>query len=128
MGDVSTTLEFLADLPLYSKEKPFHVIPPASTAATYTMKQLGNIVLDNGKVTVHDIREQEEEFKLERNGFEIVDNCARNLSFNSTECLRRYGAEIDEFLRKETGADYVSCFSVKVSLPRHLSNYSSTTS
>lgn len=71
MPDITTSVRYLAKLPLYEKEKPFSLLPSAN------LHSEENFVATNLEFEVHDgilvrdLREHLDQFTLEKSGFEI---------------------------------------------------------
>jgi hypothetical protein len=124
MGSVTTTLEFLADLPIYKTEQPFQVIPSPDWPEIEPTS-LSNIKLHQGSVIIHDLRDQDEQFTLDTAGFEFTHNEPQSLDFSSTEALEQYNRNTEDFMKEHFGAVFVRCFARAVSIairPMFLSN------
>jgi hypothetical protein len=114
MGSVSTALEFLADLPIYKTEQPYQVIPSPDWPEI-DRNSLSNIKLQQDSVTIHDLRDQSEQFTLDTAGFEYMRKQPRSLDFSSAEALELYNRETEDFLKTHFGAVFVRCFARVVS-------------
>jgi hypothetical protein len=66
---------------------------------------------DPEEVAIHDIRGHESEFTLDKNGFQIVRSPTKGTDFEDEERVKtEYYAEVEELLKKVTGAHKVVIF------------------
>jgi hypothetical protein len=63
MPDIEASLIFLEDLPLYAKEKPYHMVL-AADETPLNSEELSNIEHAIRPVLIHDIRECDSHFSL----------------------------------------------------------------
>ncbi|KAH8704215.1 hypothetical protein BGW36DRAFT_458326 [Talaromyces proteolyticus] len=107
MPSVQTTLEFLAKLPLYQTKKPFCRVPKEDENET-NPEGLSNIQWHNGDVTIKDLRDITDTFKLDVCGFQVVGQpfAVSQLDENA---IAQYQKDTEAFLKEFLKADYVVC-------------------
>jgi hypothetical protein len=113
MPSVRGTIQFLADHPLYTVEKPYRVLLPEQVKPD----GLKTHNLEYGRksdVLIHDIREAEIPFTLGENGFQVVESTTRFTRITSQEDLEEYKGETEAFLQKFFGAEAVHCWDALV--------------
>lgn len=101
--DVQTTLNYYAPI---GAEEPYQYVlePPAGKAPN-------NIGVDPKQVTVHDARGRENEFGLDKSGFQFVHWPSVENEFDNEERIKaQYYPEIEEILKKVAGAKRVFIF------------------
>ncbi|KAI0771220.1 hypothetical protein BD413DRAFT_476455 [Trametes elegans] len=108
--DVPTTLNYYApigeDLPYQYVEQPPEGTPPT------------NIGLDPHPVLVHDARGHEEDFSLDKNGFQYVKWPSVEKEFDDDERIKeKYYPEVEEILKKVAGAKRVHIFDHTIRRP-----------
>jgi hypothetical protein len=101
--DVHTTLNYFST---EGNEEPYNYVesPPEGTLQT-------NIKEDVRPVLVHDIRGQENKVGLDKTGFQFVSHVSEEKEFSDEEAIKtKYYKEVEELLKKETGAKRVFIF------------------
>jgi hypothetical protein len=99
MPDVQSTLEFLANIPLYQQEKPYFVLPLAGSTIDPDKDPVTNIKLVPEELTIYDIRQQGQEFSIGTNGFQIIKHRTQALPVNNIESLKSYKTETEDMLK-----------------------------
>ncbi|KZP33467.1 hypothetical protein FIBSPDRAFT_307921 [Athelia psychrophila] len=101
--DVHTSLNYLSSDTVGS---PYNYVeqPPAGVPRT-------NIVEDPHKVVVHNARGKEDTLGLDKTGFQYVKHISEEKEFVDEEKIKsRYYKEVEELLKKETGAKRIFIF------------------
>lgn len=101
--DVHTTLNYFTS---DSAEAPYNYVesPPPGIPRT-------NIKEDPHPAVIHDIRGQEETVGLDKTGFQFVRHISEEKDFLDDEVIKaRYYKEVEELLKKETGAKRIFIF------------------
>ncbi|KAL4243311.1 asaB hydroxylase/desaturase family protein [Abortiporus biennis] len=101
--DVPTTLHYFAPI---GEESPYQWIhdPPAGIPAT-------NVGAEPYPATIHDARGHESELTLDTTGFQFVKSESTEKDFTDEERIKNvYYKEVEELLKKETGAKRVLIF------------------
>ncbi|KAI0373735.1 hypothetical protein BV20DRAFT_937342 [Pilatotrama ljubarskyi] len=101
--DVPTTLNYYAPI---GEEAPYQYVqePPEGKPPT-------NIGSDPHPVLVHDARGHEDEFSLDKNGFQYVKWPSVEKEFDDEERIKeKYYPEVEEILKKVAGAKRVYIF------------------
>jgi hypothetical protein len=101
------THNVVADLNFFGKitddQKPHNYM--------YAHEPTRNYGDDHHKVAIHDIRGHENEYNLDKNGFQIVKSETSEKEFKDDEQIKtRYYKEVEELLKKVTGAHKVVIF------------------
>lgn len=103
--DVPTTLNYFAST--LNGEPPYNFTyspPPEGLPQS-------NIAVEAINTVVHDIRGKEDTASLDITGFEFVQHSSEEKEFVNEEAIRtRYYKEVEELLKKHTGAKRVSIF------------------
>ena len=113
MPDLVTSIEQLADLDLYKKEKPYCVLVSSED-------YLDGVPTDNLKferhenILVRDIRDHMHKYLLETSGFTVVTHESRVSDFKSLSGLQRYQEETQDVLLDWFQAERVVTWDVKV--------------
>ncbi|KAI1130214.1 hypothetical protein F5Y10DRAFT_276210 [Nemania abortiva] len=117
MPDVTSKLDFLADLDLYKTERPFVFTPGQEFEEKLDTgeENLNTVQLEWADVLLKDIRGKEK-YSLGDNGFEVAKNETRNLSLDFLENSARedYARETEEFWTSYLNAEYTLCYNVKL--------------
>ncbi|MCJ1310491.1 hypothetical protein MMC25_004155 [Agyrium rufum] len=113
-------IQFIKNLPLYQSEKPFQLFIDIPTSAPDQRKT--NIEFSTHEVEIHDIRGQEEDFSLEKQGFQVgrlerwkefeerIDS-SKEASGKTVDIRESYLSALEELLRIEVeGVDRVAIF------------------
>ncbi|MCJ1351381.1 MAG: hypothetical protein MMC33_001365 [Icmadophila ericetorum] len=123
MPSVSGDLVFLADIPLYEYEKPYLVLlPPSKDAALDPSVPRQNLQWEKRTINITDIREQQEDFRIDRCGFQVLQHASKVSSLTrfqdvSREDLQAYKRETAVLLGEKLGAVHVICYDFKVIVP-----------
>ena len=116
MPDISASIEYLADLPIYKTEKPYGALLANGAEFFAKGKRLDNIFFEEHECIVTDVRDKPE-FTLERSGFEICEQVSNTLSdFQTTEEADIHRKEIAEFLKKKLDAVHVNTYDLRTRL------------
>ncbi|KAI0888148.1 uncharacterized protein GGS22DRAFT_155174 [Annulohypoxylon maeteangense] len=113
--NIETSIDFIADLPVYGEEKPFFLHPSASNDVNLDEIKTSNVEWDTKPVTVYSMRDRED-ISLEKNGFCYTKHdskCLPNLGMN-TEGLADYRKESENFLQSFLNAELVHCYDCKL--------------
>ena len=117
MNAVKTTLDFLADSPVYDTQKPFVVLRDIKHKGTHKNAQLTNIEWDVRPVLVNDLRLQSNDLTLESAGFRILDHVSSHLRLTDIPSMSKYQQETENTLTHLFEADFVLCYDCKVFSP-----------
>jgi hypothetical protein len=116
MPPVTTSLEFLANSPVYETDKPYIVFPLAGEVVTdEDSKRLSNIQFQSHPLTIEDAREGGP-FTLETSGFQIFPHETQSIHFSDLNSVRRYQNEMDAFLAELLKPEFVMSYDCKVCL------------
>jgi len=114
-GLIRSRLKYIKPPPLYAHEKPFICEFDVSKIAGARQT---NVELETREVLIRDIRGREDEFSVERNGFEILLHQSaislEHIGFKP-DIKEQYKREAEEVLRARFDAQSVSVFSLEVS-------------
>lgn len=96
--DVPTTLNFYVGDPSVEAEAHVGVPPPPGKRDT-------NVIEGPSPVIVHDARSREDEFSLDKSGFQFVKHVSTEREFTDDERIKNvYYKEVEELLKNVTGA------------------------
>ena len=123
MNAVKTTLDFLADSPVYDTQKPFVVLREINHRGRHRNAQLTNIEWDVRPVLVNDLRLQSNDFTLESAGFQILDHVSSHLRFTDIPSMSKYQQETESTLTQLFEADFVLCYDCKVFSQQQINIY-----
>jgi hypothetical protein len=101
--NVHTTLNYFK---VEGNEAPYNYVesPPEGTPRT-------NIKEDTWPAVIHDVRGREDTVGLDKTGFKFVRHVSSEKEFVDEEAIKtRYYQEVEELLKKETGAKRVLIF------------------
>jgi len=113
MPDISASIEYLADLPIYQTEKPYGALLANGTEFFAKGKRLDNIFFEEHECIVSDVRDKPE-FTLERCGFQICEQVSNTLSdFQTKEEADIHKKEIAESLKKKFDAVHVNTYDLR---------------
>lgn len=108
---------FLRKDPLYEREKPYLVLLPLGSVVDPSTP-LHNLVFDEKEISVLDIRDCKDSYRLEECGFEYrahVTNVKGILGQEPTLAdVAMYKAETEAFLEAMFDATKVSCYELRV--------------
>ncbi|KAI0104457.1 hypothetical protein F4814DRAFT_430833 [Daldinia grandis] len=123
---MQTTIDFIADIPLYGEEKPFFLHPSATAKIGLDAINTTNVEWENKPVTVHSMR-NDTNISLEKNGFCYIQHETQYVPSLGvdTGVVKKYRAENEELLRSFFKADFVHCYDYKMrkNAPMALENY-----
>lgn len=106
---VVANLPFIADLPLYSAEKPYTVIPLAGSSTP----SAGNVEITQRQVQVGDLRHLG--FTLGKNGVQVVNHESKYLDAWDHAAVKAYKKETEAVLREVIpDAEYVLTWDFRV--------------
>ncbi|CAI6099913.1 unnamed protein product [Clonostachys chloroleuca] len=103
---LTTTVSCLDRLDIYKRDKPFELRFPAPEG----FPQKNMVVSEYTDVKVHDVRGQENQLSLEKNGFFVMKlhQTLEPADFDSTETIRsKYLPQVAEMLKSRLGASRV---------------------
>lgn len=114
MPDITTSVRYLAKLPLYEKEKPFSLLPSANlhSEESFVATNLEFEVHDG--ILVRDIRDDVDQFALEKSGFEIKHHVPNITVLDTAEQMNDYQEEIKAWLKCLFKAEHVTCYEIRV--------------
>lgn len=112
--DVRGHIKFLADIPLYDKEKPFGVTLPADYEAPEGSR-LTNLAIDERLVNISDIRGSTRGFTLGTAGFTLLNNPTALGDFRQWSDIKKYQGETENLLQELLNAELVVCWDARVS-------------
>ncbi|KAI0139027.1 hypothetical protein F4776DRAFT_617774 [Hypoxylon sp. NC0597] len=113
--DIQTTIDFIADLPIYGEEKPFFLHPSASVDVDIDDIKTTNVEWDTQPVTVYSMRNKDN-ISLEKTGFCYVEHESKyipNLGVDA-DIITEYRKESEELLRSLFNAEFVHCYDCKI--------------
>ena len=108
LSDVKTSIYFMQRDKLFAEEKPYEFCYTAD--ASIPQSNIAREKQDD--VTIHDIRGQEQTFKLEPNGFTVLklDECSPYDDHSDPIKVTRYLRSLETLLKKHLGASHVEVF------------------
>jgi hypothetical protein len=112
---IQTTIDFLADLPLYEEEKPYYLHASAAADDRLDVVKITNIEWDTKPVTVHSMRDNPD-LDFEKNGFCYVKHeskCPPHPAMG-LDHVERYRQESEALLRDLFQPEFVLCYDYKV--------------
>ena len=108
-SSVVASLKFIEWQSLYEKEKPFQVflnLPPDATD-----KRTTNLVFEDIFVEVTNVRSSEDNFSLDRNGFEYLVFPTQVKDFDARQTVEEYYLpEVESMLRQNLGSTDIEIF------------------
>jgi hypothetical protein len=111
MPNVTSSVEYLQNLPLYEKEKLYWCLLTPHNGFDPDKHRLDNPEFEiHGDITITDIRAAEEDLCLGKCGFQVLSHEIRILSFESVEDVDVYKAETEELLKEQLGAVFVKTY------------------
>src|SRR5438034_10716671 len=103
MPDITADIDFLADLPLYQREKPYLALLPPSPDRDPDKKRLDNLEFEIRKgITIMDIRNTEG-FTIGECGFQVLTHESRHLAFSNVAYVDSYKRETEQLLQTTFG-------------------------
>ncbi|KAK4183192.1 hypothetical protein QBC35DRAFT_535907 [Podospora australis] len=118
MTEVSSTLEFLQNIDLCKTQRPYVFTPSQNDEKLLdtTEENLNTIRLAFEEVNLRDIRGYQDEFCLQKAGFEVVENKPLHDDLDTVtkeETRYAYAKDTEKFWMNHLNADYVFCYNVK---------------
>lgn len=110
-----SSIAFLSPMRLYEKEKPFFSNIPFFEIEGARQSNLRTL---HQPITLEDIRGKEDNYTLDRNGFQIVKEAAFGTSRDfedDTWVIEEYEPRVKETIKQATGAERVEIFDFTVS-------------
>jgi hypothetical protein len=114
MPALISSIDHLADIPLYKTEKPYFVMPSATDQIEEDFATSNLEFERHDNIHFSDVRGCEDEFNLETSGFQIIPHVAKNLVLDSVDQLEAYKTEIEVWLKELFGAEHIVCYETKV--------------
>ena len=119
MPDIQASLEFLANIPLYEKEKPYLALLPPHPGFDPDAERMDNLEWETRPdITITDIRDRFDGFTIDEYGFQVLHHSSKVTKLDELEELRAYREETESLLRDTLQASLVLCYDLKVSI-RH---------
>lgn len=114
MPNITATLSFLANLPLYRVEKPYVIIPEAGRE-DIGLDDLTNVETEKHEaIEITDIRDSISTFKLDTHGFQILPHTTKYPRLDKLPQCKGYQKEMSDLLEKHLGAEHVVTWDLKV--------------
>jgi hypothetical protein len=117
MGTLTATLQFIKRLDLYETEKPFQLFIPIPDSVED--KRPDNLEFEDKEQTIHDMREETEEFTLDDHGFTFLRHRPSWMpcSTSSREQIEKsYLPDVDKLIREQVdNVDEIFFFDWRVS-------------
>ena len=112
MPNIITSIDHLADLPLYETVKPYVVLSTQLDSGNIATK---NVVFESREnIEITDIRGKAEQYTLDTAGFQIIHHKTDVESFETMDDLTKYQEETAVCLKDFFKAEYVLPWQVKV--------------
>lgn len=111
MIEKQTQLQYISNLPLYDREKPYNL-----SYGTYAYLITTNVEKDERTVLVRDVRDREAQFSYESHSFRFLKLPAKTELNGSEQNTIDYLEETRAFLLQEFQADRVICYDIRASL------------
>ncbi|KAI1410378.1 hypothetical protein F5Y13DRAFT_192240 [Hypoxylon sp. FL1857] len=125
-ADIQTTIDFIADLPIYKEEKPFFLHPSGSVDVDIDDINTTNVEWDTQSVTVHSMRNKDD-VGLEKTGFCYIEHDSKYIpsAGMNTELVEKYRKEGEDLLQSLFNAELVHCYDHKIrkNVPMTLEKY-----
>jgi len=83
MSSITSTVKFLAKIPLYEDEKPYFIVPLANSSLDPDSQRLTNLQFDEIPLNIQDARGKD--LHLEKNGFQVEKHVSQNLEITTLE-------------------------------------------
>ncbi|KAH8602774.1 hypothetical protein B0O99DRAFT_587850 [Bisporella sp. PMI_857] len=111
MPAVKARIEYLQKLPLYDTVKPYWCFLPPRDGFDPDEQRLDNLEWeDHSDISIEDIRDRKNQFRLDNCGFEVFDHETQFTKFELAEEVVQYKHETEEFLKDKMGAVHVRCY------------------
>lgn len=115
MPDLISSMEFLTRSPLYDVEKPYYAMPSLEADVDMNFPTTNLEFESHSDILFRDVRGKEDQFSVEKTGFEIIRHEAKNLILETVEQLDAYKAEVEELLKDRLGGVHAVCYETKES-------------
>ena len=115
MPDIEAGLDFLANIPLYQTEKPFLALLSPDRQIDPEIPRSNLQWEHHDRITIRDMREDAQNVKIEKCGFQFVNHESSISSFEDVLRVEAYKRETETLLAKELGAERVVCYDFRVS-------------
>jgi hypothetical protein len=113
MPDVTSSLDFLARLPLYDTEKPYLYLPSKDEELNPDTTRLDNLEFEHHSgIVIRDLRERDLDF--DDCGFMIKLHPSKFRHFEDAKVIAAYQTETEELLRTEFDAERVIIYDVRL--------------
>ena len=110
MAEVSTTLEYLQDSPIYEQEKPYWCFLAPSPDFNPDEQRLDNLEFENFPVKIANLRETKHKVNLEKTGFEVLQHTSIFAQFDTEASIEGYRRETEQCIKRALGAEFVKCY------------------
>src|ERR1700709_802320 len=111
MPSVQASIEYLQKLPLYEDEKPYWCFLPPHEGFDPDAQRVDNLEWeDHSNITVQDIRESANGFKIDECGFQVFDHESEFMKFEKASDVADYKSETEKLLKEKMRAVYVKCY------------------
>lgn len=115
MPDVQTTLEYLQRLPLYDEEKPYWCFLPPHEGFDPDKQRVDNLEWENHSgITITDIRKNKGHYRLDDNGFQVMNHDSKFTKFENLSDIDNYKLETENLLKETMNAVYVKCYDTRL--------------
>jgi hypothetical protein len=115
MQDLVTDVDFIADLPLYKKEKPYYVFWAVGDTLPKSIPTTNLQLETHAGINISDIHGEQEQFTIEKQGFEILPHVSQlDLPIDSIEKMKQYKRETEWILGKRFNTIAAFCYEARV--------------
>jgi hypothetical protein len=116
MPDIQAILDHLANLPLYKDEKPYlALLPPSHPIHKFSPgKRLDNLEWESYDTTIHDIRSDIQNYKIDECGFQVLDHESKVKNLETVGNVDAYRRETESLLKEVLGAEFAFCYDLAV--------------
>lgn len=107
-----SVIQYIADTPKWKSEKPYIIhdteLDPRDGVPA------SNIELEPHSTQIHDVRGNEHDFSLERNGFQYVSFLTSYAPGSQGSSKNAYCSVVSDLLRQQVKVDRVICYDLRV--------------
>lgn len=115
MPDITASIEYLSNLDLYQREKPYWCLLPPQEGFDPDQDRVDNLEFEeHHNITISDIRETKEDLSLSNCGFQVLSHERKKSSFESVENVEEYKIDTEIVLKKELDAVFVKCYELRL--------------
>ena len=107
-------INFIADSPLWEKEKPFGVTLP-SDYEPLENHPLTNLLFDERRLEIHDMRQSLNDFSIETSGFTLLQQPTKYPEIENMVIFEQYKKETEGVLHDLLRPEFVVCWDARVS-------------